>query len=1248
MGFTLVLRDLQRQFAQQVAAFRRSLMEPIGHGDSLDWLATWSGACGIFCPSQGVCPDALSSLRSCVERCAAQRAGERLGELKLNFGEEQPAGAGDEEVDAEDSRRAEELAETRSQCQAVVARFDEQVGEALDDIAHIAVNGEIPGAVSMAVLEGLERVLDSTKLVLPSVNPLWPAGDVKAAMNQEIQKLRNFIAGQFSQQAELLQSLSRQVERGGKSVQMSSKADVHTPNGVAPTPPLSPLSLPKRPEDEPKSEGQEQLFASDTSREATEHVLSNDTQKSKDRRQSLGSDGLQSLTMDSDKLDLGSDAEARQQRKMYAAAAAATGQLSTEDDDQQKREVNWRDPKDVAKYLTRHSVFIYGIMGVILFNLISLGIEVDIAARDGSDKVPIWFDYMNMFVVFIFVVELSVNFVANGPWGFCCGADRLWNFFDLVIVALSVIETVVSFMANAAPQSQVSPSHLRFMRPIRLARALRGVRVMRLFRYVGALRTLLLSIMSSIASLFWTIVLLVLLFYSFGVLVTQLVSDHCEFQPPPVDGSASSFACRARGDELSPYFYTGPSRYWSSVGEAMLTLFMAISGGIDWDDGLTPLRDIPIAMVALILYIIITAPGMHLQVEHEAIESAAADKDIAVMKQMRKQAAQVQVLRHVFQEINSHHTDTISMQDLQDAMGADKLSSFFESMGISTGDVWTLFKVIDTDGSGAIDMEEFERHSSASLRAATRAALAVETLRTLSDLESAKTSSRVGEALRAASTGEIKLAKKAEAIIGFLNTRSEEVNCVWARLASVSGVSRSSGRSISSLGHFWKLADDEVGPACGWGSAAFAAKAGESSEAKSVSVPIQTSPFVFERLAASSKQIFELSGAQGPAAVATAAAAKASLAELFAAAYEAERPSDLARLKRSGMSHLLQWLFDLSFLRIALSAAAAPGAGAYESLRELLTKVESVTFSDPVDRLLYQDVLKASVSNHVQGTKVLLAPFFLHNPLYGYLSQSCSGTVRSNSKPALGSENEGFELQTTFTAPLRPVLPRFPLLPVAMNVTTTSDLERLRLDPPARKAEPKAASSLMQQAGGLVGSGLGTLKFGAALFTGKPGALCLSTSTARDTFAHCIALPTAGPADVRGLLQCVASVAFGPSSGLQDAGHLRPTRWRVAQLSWGRYASYMPIHPSNGRSKPDVLRIAEWSRGSRRPWRIQSRSSKSDRKGLPLPFDCKSTMREPLLIVLSITSPYSDSPAKKQLLKACVLHCSAAATAWKP
>ena len=34
---------------------------------------------------------------------------------------------------------------------------------------------------------------------------------------------------------------------------------------------------------------------------------------------------------------------------------------------------------------------------------------------------------------------------------------------------------------------------------------------------------------------------------------------------------------------------------------------------------------------------------------------------------------------------------------------------------------------------------------------------------------------------------------------------------------------------------------------------------------------------------------------------------------------------------------------------------------------------------------------------------------------------------------------------------------------------------------------PHSGSPSFEKAGGLVGSGLGTLKFGAALFTGKPG-----------------------------------------------------------------------------------------------------------------------------------------------------------------
>mmetsp|Transcript_35405 Transcript_35405/g.81674 ORF Transcript_35405/g.81674 Transcript_35405/m.81674 type:complete len:157 (+) Transcript_35405:1409-1879(+) len=90
-----------------------------------------------------------------------------------------------------------------------------------------------------------------------------------------------------------------------------------------------------------------------------------------------------------------------------------------------------------------------------------------------------------------------------------------------------------------------------------------------------------------------------------------------------------------------------------------------------------------------------------------AIENARADKDIAVMKQMSKHAAQVDALRTVFSEIDANQSKLINLSELQEAMKEEKMSSFMESMDISTKDIWTLFMLIDADESGEISIEEF-------------------------------------------------------------------------------------------------------------------------------------------------------------------------------------------------------------------------------------------------------------------------------------------------------------------------------------------------------------------------------------------------------------------------------------------------------------------------------------------------------------------------------------------------------------
>ena len=98
-------------------------------------------------------------------------------------------------------------------------------------------------------------------------------------------------------------------------------------------------------------------------------------------------------------------------------------------------------------------------------------------------------------------------------------------------------------------------------------------------------------------SLLWTLVLLLLIFYCFGVLLTQIVVDYCRDETIQLTGDAN--AVPVCGEILS--------KYWSNIVQSMLTLFMAITGGISWIEALEPLQTISFfAVLFFIFYIIVT------------------------------------------------------------------------------------------------------------------------------------------------------------------------------------------------------------------------------------------------------------------------------------------------------------------------------------------------------------------------------------------------------------------------------------------------------------------------------------------------------------------------------------------------------------------------------------------------------------------------------------------------------------------
>ncbi|CAE7214995.1 Scn11a, partial [Symbiodinium microadriaticum] len=276
----------------------------------------------------------------------------------------------------------------------------------------------------------------------------------------------------------------------------------------------------------------------------------------------------------------------KEQRKKAEAAAKKLSTINSSENgvslspSRLSREID--EPKSFSEWLVMSTVFKVGMPLVIFVNLVLLGVEVDVSSPFPPGDDPRAFFIMNSVIVVIFVLEILLKLVAYGCRGFFFGSDKWWNLFDLFIVVLSVFETLAELLLSAVAQTQMDPSHLRIMRFLRLVRALRGIRVVRLLRYIGALRTIVFSIISTLGSVFWTSLLLVVLFYLFGVLIAQIVTDHCrhvKFQPDSLD---------CANEEVFGKLLT----YWSSVPESMLTLLMAITGGLSWNDALTPLRPI--------------------------------------------------------------------------------------------------------------------------------------------------------------------------------------------------------------------------------------------------------------------------------------------------------------------------------------------------------------------------------------------------------------------------------------------------------------------------------------------------------------------------------------------------------------------------------------------------------------------------------------------------------------------------------
>lgn len=189
------------------------------------------------------------------------------------------------------------------------------------------------------------------------------------------------------------------------------------------------------------------------------------------------------------------------------------------------------------------------IVGLILVNAIVLGLETSPTVMGAIGGVLV---AINHAIVAVFVAEILLKLLAHGRSFFRSG----WNWFDFLIVGIALV-----------PASG----------PLEILRALRILRVFRLFSQVPKLRAIIESLMRALPGMGWTALLLMLIFYVFGVMGTLL-------------------------------FGQAFPEYWGSLGTSFFSLFQIMTLE-SWSSGIARpmLEEFPWAWAFFVPFILVSS-----------------------------------------------------------------------------------------------------------------------------------------------------------------------------------------------------------------------------------------------------------------------------------------------------------------------------------------------------------------------------------------------------------------------------------------------------------------------------------------------------------------------------------------------------------------------------------------------------------------------------------------------------------------
>eukprot|EP00931_Biecheleriopsis_adriatica_P075978 TRINITY_DN49742_c0_g1_i1.p1 TRINITY_DN49742_c0_g1~~TRINITY_DN49742_c0_g1_i1.p1 ORF type:complete len:620 (-),score=121.16 TRINITY_DN49742_c0_g1_i1:136-1995(-) len=321
---------------------------------------------------------------------------------------------------------------------------------------------------------------------------------------------------------------------------------------------------------------------------------------------------------------------------------------------------------------------------VIVLDLTLTAVALDTKALSVPE--PVWLSPLEYACFAMYAIDFALWFFVSGLKVF---RDR-WLLLDLGFLILSTTRICLA-MADVPADS------LGIVRVLRMMRIIRFVKLLRKFMILKELRKLILMVGTCLKTLIWCFV------FCF-VVMTFIAMFAVEFASPV-----------ARQLEAEGYFEDCErcGRALDTVMSANLHIFRICISGDSWGMLAVPLieRSWPLCLVFIGAQLVIAFGVLNL-ILAVVVDSFAEErlKDVtAIAEEIEHNTAQdISFLKNLFNDIDTDGDGMLSFSEVVHAAKQDKdFQARLRIADIDKDDLQDLFNMMDEDGGGTIDEEEF-------------------------------------------------------------------------------------------------------------------------------------------------------------------------------------------------------------------------------------------------------------------------------------------------------------------------------------------------------------------------------------------------------------------------------------------------------------------------------------------------------------------------------------------------------------